>query len=151
MAQVIRAPRRDSTVESTGYFKAVVKSVDMPSCEIDIDGVRRMATISTHLPYLEAGQKVIAIDTGENSGWLIVAAWPILGQAKPPLQFDASTGTLHIQAARLNLSALAVVELSCGDARIRLSLDGKAHIEGAEIVSSAIGSNRIEGASIDLN
>jgi hypothetical protein len=143
MAQVIRAPRRDSTVESTGYFKAVVKSVDMPSCEIDIDGVRRMATISTHLPYLEAGQKVIAIDTGENSGWLIVAAWPI--------QFDASTGTLHIQAARLNLSALAVVELSCGDARIRLSLDGKAHIEGAEIVSSAIGSNRIEGASIDLN
>jgi hypothetical protein len=151
MTQVTRLPNRNSRTEALGYFKATVKSVVLPNCEIDVDGTIYTASISTHLPYLQHGQKIVALDTGENSGWLIIAAWPMEGQAKPPLEFDASTGTLHIQAARLNLSALAVVELSCGDARIRLSLDGKAHIEGAEIVSSAVGSNRIEGASIDLN
>ena len=43
------------------------------------------------------------------------------------------------------------IELRCGEAHVRITLDGKVHIEGNDIVSAAMCSNRIEGASIDLN
>jgi hypothetical protein len=71
--------------------------------------------------------------------------------SESPFQFDTQTKVLRIQASRLQLSAVAAIELQCGDACMRLTLDGKVHIEGADVLSSAVGPNRIEGASIDLN
>ncbi|MDQ1818146.1 hypothetical protein RBA41_33090 [Massilia sp. CCM 9210] len=134
------------------YRTATVKALAGAVCDIEIDGALYAAAIATHILSVVAGQRVAVLDGGADAGFLVVAAWPMPDAAVAvPLNFDAATGTLHIQAARLNLSALATIELSCGEARIRLTLDGKAHIEGAEVLSAAIGSNRIEGASIDLN
>lgn len=134
------------------YRAATVTSFAGSRCVLDIDGSAVHAEVAPHLLALKAGQRVAVLDGGAQAPCLVIAAWPG-AQATPdaPLSFDPATGTLHIQAARLNLSALATVELHCGEARIRLTLDGKAHIEGAEILSAAIGANRIEGASIDLN
>lgn len=149
MRKDTRSLQRQPTAEPARYDTAIVHSVAAPYCEIEIAGMVQQASIATHIPYLLPGQQVAVLEAG--TGWLVVAAWPQPGQVEQPLHFDPATETLHIQAARLNLSALAKIELCCGEARIRLSLDGKAHIEGAEILSAAIGSNRIEGASIDLN
>lgn len=107
------------------------------------------AAIATHIPGLQAGQRVLAMRAGPD-GWLVIAAWPAAGQPGP-YRFDPATGTLHVEAPRLQLAGVAQVELRCGDARVRLSLDGKVQILGAEVLSSAVGAHRIEGASIDLN
>lgn len=134
------------------HLTALVKSVSGAHCEVDIDGTVRTCAVATHILSLTPGQRVALLDGGAEAGCLVVAAWPLHDSAVDmPLHFDAATGTLRIQAARLNLGALARIELQCGEAQLRLTLDGKVHIEGQHIVSAAIGSNRIEGASIDLN
>lgn len=151
MNRKLRSLPPQPVVQTAGYSIASITSISEPLCVIEIAGITYPATIATHLLNLRAGQRVGVLDGGDGAGWLVIAAWPQPDQLNTPIEFDSDSGTLRIQAARLNLSALATIELSCGDARIRLSVDGKAHIEGAEIVSAAIGSNRIEGASIDLN
>jgi hypothetical protein len=140
------------TGDAPGVCLATVKSTssDSNQCEIEVAGDIHPALLATHVPGVVSGQQVAAVDGGQ-AGWLITAAWPLPGQADKPFDFDPATGTLRIHAARLNLAAVASIELQCGEARIRLSVDGKAQIEGKEILSAAIGSNRIEGASIDLN
>ena len=144
--------KRAATVGQLDHCLAVVTSVNGTRCVLDYEGGQHSAFVATHVPALVVGQRVAFLNGGTDTTCLVVAAWPLAGHpAEPLLNFDASTGTLRIQAARLNLQALAMVELTCGETRIRLSLDGKVRIEGAEILSAAIGSNRIEGASIDLN
>jgi hypothetical protein len=151
MVKNVHALPRHDHMQAASQCIGIVTSVSTPQCEVTINGAPHRAIIATHIPFLVPGQQVALIGGGTQEGWLIIAAWPLPGQAEPPMQFNPATGTLSIQAARLNLSALAMIELCCGDAKIRLSLDGRAQIEGAEIVSAAIGTNRIEGASIDLN
>lgn len=143
------SPRVESP--ELGYLLATIKSVSVNGCEIEIDGARYQAVLATHIPHVQAGQRVAVLNGGEQIPYLVIAAWPLEGSDDTPLRYDPTDRTLHIKAARLDISALATVELSCGDARIRLSVDGKAQIEGKEIVSAAIGANKIEGATIDLN
>lgn len=134
------------------HVSAIVKTVSGMACQVDIAGSLRRAAIATHIVRVVPGQRVAVLDGGCDDDCLVVAAWPMDGEdADGPLHFDAATGTLHIQAARVSLAAVARIDLQCGPARVGLSLDGKVHIEGNEVLSAAIGSNRIEGASIDLN
>jgi hypothetical protein len=143
---------RPTASEAMRHVSGIVKSVSAASCEVDIDGASQACAIATHVLGVVPGQRVAVLDGGPDAGRLVIAAWPLDGaNTAPPLRFDAATGTLHIESARLNVGALASIELHCGDAQLRLTLDGKVHIEGRDIVSAAIGSNRIEGASIDLN
>jgi hypothetical protein len=135
-----------------GYLLATVKSVATNNCEVEIAGARYQAVLSTHIPYVQVGQRVAVLNGAEQVPCLVIAAWPLEGQGDElPLRYDPTDRTLYIKAARLDMSALGAIELSCGDARIRLSVDGKAQIEGKEIVSASIGANKIEGATIDLN
>jgi hypothetical protein len=155
MRKISQAIQQPSVAEPLGYCLAIVKSVAAATatiCEIEVGGKTYPAAIATHIPYIVPGQQVAALDVGGHAGWLITAAWPATDRPiEAPFAFDPVTGTLRIQATRLNLSAIANIELSCGAARLCLSMDGKAHIEGKEVLSAAIGPNRIEGASIDLN
>jgi len=152
MRKISQAIQPQSAAEPLGYCLAIVKSVTAPVCEIEVDGTTYPAAVATHIPYIVPGQQVAALDVGGHAGWLITAAWPVTDRhIEAPFAFDPATGTLRIQATRLDLAAVANIELSCGAARLCLSVDGKAQIEGKEVLSAAIGSNRIEGASIDLN
>jgi hypothetical protein len=126
-----------------------VRSVEGNRCELDIAGTTCPAYISTHLLTLQPGQRVVAL-RDDDSAWLVTAAWP-MSPDEPLFRFDPETGALHIEAPRLQLAALGSVELHCGDARISLGVDGKITVLGNEVLSSAVGSHRIEGATIDLN
>jgi hypothetical protein len=126
-----------------------VCSVEGNRCQIEIAGVTYQASISTHLLSLQPGQRVVALCDEENN-WLITAAWPTASE-ETSIHYDTETGALHIEAPRLKFAALGSVELHCGDARISLSVDGKVRVLGNEVLSSAVGSQRIEGATIDLN
>jgi hypothetical protein len=128
---------------------ATVRSVEGNRCLLDISGTTCSAFISTHLLGLQAGQRVVALCDEDNT-WLVIAAWP-MATDEPLLRFDSKTGVLHIEAPRLQLAALGSVELRCGDARVALSMDGKVTVLGDEVLSSAVGPHRIEGATIDLN
>jgi hypothetical protein len=149
MARPKLVPKHDLNQADFESQLGVVVSVTGTACEVLLAGQTHTAAVATHVPFLLPGQRVMAAKAGEG-GWLIVAAWPAAG-SESPFQFDVQTRLLRIQASRLQLSAVAAIELLCGDARVRLTLDGKVQIEGAEVLSSAVGSNRIEGASIDLN
>lgn len=127
-----------------------VAYLDDAGCAVDLPVGRVAALVATHIPSLAPGQRVIVHPCGE-AGHLITAAFPLPGQQAKPLAYDPATGTLRIQAPRLDLAAVAAIELRCGEARLRLSVDGRVEIEGVDIVSAALSSNRIEGASIDLN
>jgi hypothetical protein len=129
---------------------ATVRSVEGHRCQLDLSGTTCSAFISPHLLSLQPDQRVVALHDSDNDAWLVIAVWPTEAD-ETPFRFDAQTGALHIEAPRLHLSALGRVELHCGDARISLSVDGKVAISGTEVLSSAIGSQRIEGATIDLN
>jgi hypothetical protein len=128
---------------------ATVRSVEGNRCELDIAGTPCPAAISTHLLSLQPGQRVVAL-RGDDNTWLVTAAWPMASD-DALFRFDPASGALHIQAPRLTLAALGSVELHCGDARISLGVDGKVTVLGKEVLSSAVGSHRIEGATIDLN
>ncbi len=107
------------------------------------------ASLATHITQLQADQQVVAMNVGPDQ-WLVLAALPLPGSA-PPISFDPSTGTLHINAPRVQLSAVGTVALKCGDTAITLSMDGLVELRGQDILSTAVSSHRIEGASINLN
>ncbi len=131
------------------WHPAVVVSAEGQGCQLTVGGERVQAAIATHLPMVVSGQRVLAwLDA--DAGWLVTAAWPHPDNP-PVLRYDADAACLHIEATRLKLSGVASVALSCQDARVQLAMDGKVQIEGRDILSSALGSHRIEGASIDLN
>jgi hypothetical protein len=126
-----------------------VRSVEGNRCQLDIAGTICTAAISTHLLSLKPGQRVVALRDDDNA-WLVTAAWPTASD-EVSFRFDPVSGALHIEAPRLKLAALGSIELHCGDARISLGVDGKVTVLGNEVLSSAVGSHRIEGATIDLN
>lgn len=137
---------------AAGSRTATVVLVDEGKVEIEVTGQRYRAALATHVPGVIEGQRVLAVDADLGADWLIVAAWPVAGSAlAPPVKFDAATGTLQVRAARIDLTAVASIELVCGETSIRLNVDGQVSINGNEIISSALGAHRIEGASIDIN
>jgi uncharacterized protein (DUF2345 family) len=58
---------------------------------------------------------------------------------------------LESDGERLVVSARRQLVLRCGEARITLSEDGLVEIRGEEIVTQAVGRNRMRGGSIELN
>lgn len=131
---------------------ATVVRAERAHLEIEVAGERRRAALATHVPPVVRGQRVLAVEPAGEAEWLVVAAWPAPGEPPPePVSLDPATGTLHVRAARIDLTAVASIELSCGGTKIRLGVDGRVTIDGEEIVSSALGAHRIEGATVDIN
>jgi hypothetical protein len=58
---------------------------------------------------------------------------------------------VHIDGEELFLHGKRRIELSCGDASIVLTANGKVLIKGAEIVSRSSGPNKIRGATVAIN
>jgi hypothetical protein len=148
-------PKLASRVEQTDWahnpssvLDGVVVALSDTGCEVRIAGLLRHAQVATHVPGVQTGQRVLLQEV--NGDCLVTAAWPLPGN-EAPFVFDAPSGLLRIQASRLQLAAVGSIELRCGDASVRLTLDGKVQIEGKDLLSAAVGANRIEGASIDLN
>lgn len=112
------------------------------------------ASLATHVPGVEPGQQVVLqCPSGSSPGHgLIVAAYPLTnGQSAPNLHYDASSRTLKISATRLELSGLDTVALRCGEASICLDVQGELCSQADHILSAALGSHRIEGASVEIN
>jgi hypothetical protein len=58
---------------------------------------------------------------------------------------------VQVDGEQLVLEAKQQIELRCGESSITLRKDGKILIKGAELVSRASRSNRIKGASVEIN
>lgn len=118
------------------------------------------ALTAMHVPLLQPGCRVLAFHDPASDEWFVHAAFAaaaagttgaLHATAPAVMQFDAETRTLRLDASRLQLNALDSIELACGTARLKITLQGAVHIMADSITSSAVGSHRIEGASIDLN
>lgn len=112
------------------------------------------AMLATHVPGVEPGQQVVLLCGAASSGGsaLIVAAYPLdKGRQAPLLDYDGTTRTLTISATRLELSGLDTVALRCGDVSVRLDVQGELSSQADHILSAALGSHRIEGATVEIN
>jgi hypothetical protein len=68
-----------------------------------------------------------------------------------PFASEAPAVDLRVDRQRIVLNAREEVVLRCGKATIRLTVDGKIVIQGADIVSSAGRVNRIRGGAVKIN
>ncbi len=140
-------PAAHDTTASTHAFCATVLSVSGSTCRLHSAQGECDAALATHLPGVVAGQQVMVAGDAQH-GYLVMAAWP---HPDAPAALQWQDGCLRIQANALQLDAVSRLELVCGDARLSLQLGGQVALHGNDILSSAVGSQRIEGGSIDLN
>lgn len=60
-------------------------------------------------------------------------------------------GTLVLDMERIVLQGHAEVQLRCGDASVTMRADGRILLKGTELVSKASATNKIRGASVQIN
>lgn len=138
-------------------FATVVATTPPHSAVVELNSLQVTAFLAAHLGSVVPGQNVLLVML-PGVAPLIVAAYPLAASnsdapenSTAALSFDSSTGTLRIEASRLQLTGLAGVELRCGDAVLRLTAQGELLTQAQSITQAAIGAHRLEGASIDLN
>ena len=61
------------------------------------------------------------------------------------------TGTLVLEMDRILLQGHSEVQLRCGQASVTMRADGKVVIKGSELVSRASATNKIRGATVQIN
>jgi uncharacterized protein DUF6484 len=62
-----------------------------------------------------------------------------------------SARTLHMKADRIILSAKEELTLECGDAGLEVKQSGAVYLKGKDIVSRARRTNKVRGATVQLN
>jgi Domain of unknown function (DUF6484) len=100
---------------------------------------------------VRAAQSLVAL-AGAAPGFPVALAFVdgdrerplILGVVQPPERVVQADGRREIVGER-------EVVLRCGPASIRLTADGRVTIRGTRILSRADASNRVQGASVELN
>jgi hypothetical protein len=60
-------------------------------------------------------------------------------------------GTLVLDLERLVLQGHREVQLRCGEASVTMQADGRVVVKGTELVSRASATNKIRGASVQIN
>ena len=60
-------------------------------------------------------------------------------------------GTLVLEMDRIVLQGHSEVQLRCGQASVTMRADGKVVIKGSELVSRASATNKIRGATVQIN
>jgi hypothetical protein len=58
---------------------------------------------------------------------------------------------IHIRGRRFAVETDEEIELRCGDAKLRISRDGKVVVLGNEVVSRARRENKIRGGTVNIN
>ena len=91
---------------------------------------------------------VLATDDGGLSVLVGLLRERVAARARDALPGDLE---VRVDGETLRLSAESSIELRCGKARLVLRRDGRVTLEGAHIVSSSTGPQRIKGATIALN
>lgn len=92
-----------------------------------------------------SGQTAVVVGTTEGPVLLALVRERVSHEA---LTHAASVPT---DPETLTLTADRRVELTCGKARIVLERDGRIHLQGTHLLSSATGPVRIKGATVALN
>ncbi|CAL8481176.1 DUF6484 domain-containing protein [Caballeronia sp. S22] len=111
----------------------------------------RAATV-VDLQRADIGRRVVLVfDEARASRPIVVGVlrehdsegWP----STPPV------GNVELEAGgmRMIVSAKRELILRCGEASIKLRHDGRIEIKGENIVTEAIGANRIRGGSVEMN
>jgi hypothetical protein len=73
----------------------------------------------------------------------------IVGRVRDRLPADGLE--IHLRAHRFTVEADEEIELRCGDARFRVTRDGKVIVLGNDVVSRARGRNKIKGGTVNIN
>lgn len=64
---------------------------------------------------------------------------------------DVLTSSLHVDGKKINLQAQNEIVLKCGKSSLSLSRNGKVTIKGTNVTTRSSGSNKIKGASVQVN
>jgi hypothetical protein len=75
---------------------------------------------------------------------------PDAGSA-PGERLELKADQVFVDKKKISLRAAEMIELKCGKSSLTLTRDGKVVIKGAELLSRASGTQRIKGASVEIN
>jgi hypothetical protein len=82
---------------------------------------------------------------------LVSDAFAVTPSAPPLLDLALRPTAASLDGKRLQFEASEEVVLKCGKGSITLQANGRVVIKGTELVSRASGSNKIRGASVNIN
>ena len=120
---------------------------------VQISAEPLQAMLSTHIPLVSVGQRVLlaGVEAIDNPV-LVIAAYPVPGQnSVVPFSYDSVSDSWQIKAVHLKIVGEREVAIQCGDASFVVSEDGTVSTRGERLLSAAIETNRIEGGSIEFN
>ncbi len=97
------------------------------------------------------GRRALVLEPTEGLGPAVLVG--LLRERVAANARDAAPGELevHLDGETLQLRADREIELRCGKSRLCLRKDGRVVLNGAHILSSSTGPQRIKGATIALN
>lgn len=108
----------------------------------------RAAEVAVDLDPAHVGRDVLlCFPDGKKGVPVIVGIVRKAGESTLP----RSSLDLVVDHDRVVLSARSEVVLRCGKATISLNAEGQVSIKGANVVSTAYGTNRIRGGNVQIN
>lgn len=144
-----------NTLPCVGWIAAIASdgaiSVDFPGNPLGPLSARSIIDISTR-DIEEHGNTppvLLSFDQGDSSKPIITG----LVRAATRLQHAADTPGLEgvLDGKRLLFSASQEIVLRCGQGSITLTADGRIVVKGTKLLSRASETNKIKGASVDIN
>ncbi|MFO0613167.1 MAG: hypothetical protein U0414_11285 [Polyangiaceae bacterium] len=149
-SEAVRSIERSPNPRAEGLLRGKLSSL-RPDGQIMVvvDGAVRPAALATAASEAEIiacirARSEVALGTFED-GTLVIMG--ILRQRMAPAAPSSGAAVERV----IEIAATEVLELRAGEARIRLTGDGRVEIRGLELVSISEGQQRLLGATVSIN
>jgi hypothetical protein len=139
---------------SESWQVGVVQEVDAQGqLKVQLNGQQIAAWVSVWVAMpVQAGQRVLlAVPQGHAA--LVLGVYPGEGMQAPTrgIRYEAQTDSVIIEASRVRIQADQSLELQSGQSQLEMDAQGQLQVTAQSILQSAVGSYRLEGATVDIN
>lgn len=132
----------------------VVKEIDLQGqLQVLVNGQQVVAWVSVWAAIpVQVGQRVLlAVPHGHAA--LVLGVYPneggqVTGRG---IRYEAQTDSVIIEASRVRIQADQSLELQSGQSQLGMDAQGQLQVTAQSILQSAVGSYRLEGATVDIN
>lgn len=143
--------------QSTATFRAQLVDIDdSGALVIHVQGVAEKAQILSHLASCIRGAAhhlpvPVLVTYAEGDELPIVVGIIQSDVQSAEASTSLSRQSVIVDGERITLTAHTELELRCGKSSVRLTKDGKVTIKGARIFSRAAHTNKVKGATVQIN
>jgi hypothetical protein len=139
---------------SESWQVGVVQEVDAQGqLKVQVNGQQIAAWVSVWAAMpVQVGQRVLlAVPQGHAA--LVMGVYPGEGTQAPTrgIRYEAQTDSVIIEASRVHIQAEQSLVLHSGQSQLAMDAHGHLEATAQSILQSAVGSYRLEGATVDIN